>query len=260
MGIGGTLRVVQTLGRRSVLQTFRRPQLAAPLLIFPTLLLAIQSAGVGEAVNLPGFPEVDSFFQFLLPAAMVQSAMFGANAGGIALAVDIEVGFADRLLAAPIPRFAIVAGRLAGTAALGTLTALWFLAIGLIFGAPIDQGVLGALLMIVLVTLSAFAFGTIGAALALATGSASIVQGTFPLVFVVIFLSTAFFPEDLLVEPAATIAKYNPLSFIVDAVRDPVISSITASDLLLGIAGIAIVGCLGTLWCFRAMRRREAAA
>ena len=113
--------------------------------------------------------------------------------------------------------------------------------------------------MIVLVTLSAFAFGTIGAALALRTGSASIVQGTFPLVFVVLFLSTAFFPEDLLVEPARTIAKYNPLSFIVDAVRDPVISSITLSDLALGVGGIALIGGLGTLMCLRAMRHRVAA-
>ncbi len=112
--------------------------------------------------------------------------------------------------------------------------------------------------MIVLVTLSAFAFGTIGAALALRTGSASIVQGTFPLVFVVLFLSTAFFPEDLLVEPAKTIAKYNPLSFIVDAVRDPVISTLSMDDLALGLAGIALVGGLGTIFCVRAMRRREA--
>lgn len=258
MGVADTLRVVASLGRRSVLQTFRRPQLAAPLLVFPTLLLAIQSAGVGAAVNLPGFPPVDSFFQFMLPAAMIQSALFGGNAAGIALAVDIETGFTDRLLAAPIPRFTIVAGRLAGTAALGTFTALWFLAIGLIFGAPIEEGVPGALVMIALVTLSAIAFGTVGAALALRTGSASIVQGTFPLVFVVLFLSTAFFPEDLLVEPTRTIAKYNPLSFICDAVRDPVISTLSASELALGLAAIALVAGFGTILSLQAMRRREA--
>ena len=254
-----TLRVVVSLGRRSVLQTFRRPQLAAPLLIFPTLLLAIQSAGVGRAVELPGFPEVDSFLQFLLPAAMIQSALFGGNAAGIALAVDIEMGFTDRLLASPIPRFAIVAGRLAGTGVLGALTALWFLAIGLIFGTPIVEGIPGALLLIVLVTLSALAFGSIGAALALRTGSASIVQGTFPLVFVVLFLSTAFFPEDLLVEPAKTIAKYNPLSFIVDAARDPVISAFSATDLLQGIAGIAFVAAIGVGFSALALKRLVAA-
>jgi ABC-2 type transport system permease protein len=251
-----TFRVVADLGRRSVLQTFRRPQLAAPLLLFPTLLLAIQSAGVGRATELPGFPVVDSFLQFLLPAAMIQAAMFGGNAGGIALAVDIEMGFADRLLATPIPRFAIVAGRLAGTAVLGALTAVWFLLIGVIFGVPIVEGVPGALLMVALVTLSALAFGSIGAALALRTGSASIVQGTFPLVFVILFLSTAFFPEDLLVEPARTIAAYNPLSFVVDAVRDPVISSFSATDLLQGLAGIALVGGVGVAMSALALKRR----
>ncbi|MEO7197538.1 MAG: ABC transporter permease, partial [Solirubrobacterales bacterium] len=169
------MRVVAALARRSVLQTFRRPQLAAPLLIFPTLLLAIQSAGAGRAIDLPGFPPVDSFLDYLLAAAMIQSAMFAGNTAGIALAVDIEMGFTDRLLAAPIPRFAIVAGRLAATGVLGFLTAIWFLAIGLLFGVRIEEGIPGALLMIVLVTISALAFGSLGAALALRTGSASVV-------------------------------------------------------------------------------------
>ena len=70
----------------------------------------------------------------MLAGAMIQSTLLAGNTGGIALAVDIEMGFTDRLLAAPIPRFAIVAGRLAGTAALGAFTAVWFLAIGLVFG------------------------------------------------------------------------------------------------------------------------------
>ena len=153
----------------------------------------------------------------MLAGAMIQSCLLAGNTGGIALAVDIEMGFTDRLLAAPISRFSIVLGRLAGTAALGAFTAVWFLAIGLIFGASFEEGVLGVLLMIVLVTsLGAVAFGGIGAAIALHTGSASVVQGLFPLVFVILFLSSAFFPDTLLLEPAATIAEYNPLCFIVE--------------------------------------------
>ena len=137
------------------------------------------------------------------------------------------MGFTDRLFAAPIPRFTIVLGRLAGTAALGLFAALWFLAIGLIFGAKIESGVPGALIAIALVTASALAIGGIGAAIALRTGSASVVQGLFPLVLVVLFLSSAFFPQDLMIEPAKTIARYNPLSFIVDGIRDPMISGIS---------------------------------
>jgi ABC-2 type transport system permease protein len=250
------VRVVRALGMRSIRQTFRRPQLMAPIVVFPTILLAIQTGGAGAAIDLPGFPPVDSFLQFMLAGAMMQSLMLAGNSGGIALAVDIEMGFTDRLFAAPIPRFAIVLGRLAGTAALGLFASLWFLAIGLIFGATIVSGVPGALIAIVLVTASAMAVGGIGAAIALRTGSASVVQGLFPLVLVVLFVSTAFFPQELMIEPAKTIAKYNPLSFIVDGIRDPMISGITASDMIdaaLAIAGIVV---LGLVLSARALRHR----
>jgi ABC-2 type transport system permease protein len=214
--LAANLRVIGALGGRSIKQTFRRTQLMAPIIVFPTLLLAIQTGGAGGAIDLPTFPQVDSFLQFMLAGAMMQSLMLAGNSGGIAFAVDIEMGFTDRLFAAPISRFTIVLGRLAGTAALGAFGAVWFLVIGLVFGAPVETGVPGALWAIFLVTISALAFGGIGAAIALRTGSASIVQGLFPIVFVVLFLSTAFFPENLMVEPAKTIAAYNPLSFIVE--------------------------------------------
>lgn len=250
------LRVIAALGVRSVRQTFRRPQLMAPIVIFPTILLAIQTGGAGRATELPLFPDVNGFLDFMIAGAMVQSAMLGGNSGGIAMAVDLESGFADRLFAAPISRFSIVLGRLVGTAALGLFTALWFLAIALVFGAEIHEGVPGALLVIVLVVAAAVAFGAIGAALAIRAGNASTVQGLFPLVFVILFLSTAFFPGDLLLEPAKTIAEGNPLSFIVEAVRDPVISVVSVSHLAEGIAATLAVAATGLGFAALAMRRR----
>ncbi|HET8815680.1 MAG TPA: ABC transporter permease [Solirubrobacterales bacterium] len=249
-------RVVRALGARSIRQTFRRPQLIAPIIVFPTLLLAIQTGGAGAGVELPGFPPVQSFLQFMLAGAMMQSMMLAGNSGGIAFAVDIEMGFTDRLFAAPIPRFAIVLGRLAGTAALGLFAAIWFLAIGLIFGAEIEGGVAGALLATALITASSLAVGGIGAAIALRTGSASVVQGLFPLVLVVLFLSSAFFPEQLMIEPAKTIAEYNPFSFIVEGVREPIISGIDATHTLEALAAIAGIVALGLLLSARALRHR----
>jgi len=251
-----TWRVIGTLGLRSAKQTFRRPQLMAPLIVFPTLLLAIQVGGAGRAVDLEGFPPVDSFLAFMLAGAMIQSTLLAGNSGGIALAVDIEMGFTDRLLAAPIPRYAMVFGRLVGTALLGLFTAFWFLAIGFVFGVQFTEGPLGIVVMIALVVASAVAFGSIGAAIALRSGSASVVQGMFPLVFVILFLSTAFFPQDLLQQPAQAIAEYNPLSFIINAVRDPVVFAFTTEDMLKALLGIAIIGALGAVLCARAMRHR----
>lgn len=249
-------RVVRALGARSIRQTFRRPQLISPIVVFPTLLLAIQTGGASAGVELPGFPPVQSFLQFMLAGAMMQSMMLAGNSGGIAFAVDIEMGFTDRLFAAPIPRFAIVLGRLAGTAALGLFAALWFLAIGLIFGAHIEGGIPGALLAIALVTASALAVGGIGAAIALQSGSASVVQGLFPLVLVVLFLSSAFFPQELMIEPAKTIAEYNPLSFIVEGVREPIISGIDATHTLEAVAAILGIVVLGLVLSARALRHR----
>ncbi len=88
-------------------------------------------------------PRSNGFLDFMLAGAMIQSTLLAGNSGGIALAVDIEMGFTDRLLAAPISRFAMVLGRLAGTAVLGAAAAFWFIAIGLIFGASISEGVAG---------------------------------------------------------------------------------------------------------------------
>lgn len=248
--------MVRALGARSIRQTFRRPQLLAPIVVFPTLLLAVQTGGAGASIELPGFPPVQSFLQFMLAGAMMQSMMLAGNSGGIAFAVDIEMGFTDRLFAAPIPRFAIVLGRLAGTAALGLFAAIWFLAIGLVFGAEIEGGVPGALLAMALVTASALAVGGIGAAIALRTGSASVVQGLFPLVLVVLFLSSAFFPQELMIEPAKTIARYNPLSFVAEGVREPIISGIDATQTLEAVAAIAGIVVLGLVLSSRALKHR----
>jgi ABC-2 type transport system permease protein len=249
-------RVVKALGWRSVKQTFRRPQLLAPIIVFPTLLLAVQTGGAGAAVELPGFPPVQSFLQFMLAGAMMQSLILAGNSGAVALAIEIETGFTDRLLSAPIARFTIVLGRLAGTAALALFGTLWFFAIGLIFGARIEGGVPGALVAIAIAAAAALAIGGIVAAIALRTGNTSVVQGLFPLVFVVLFLSTAFFPQGLMVEPAKSIAVYNPLSYIVEGIRGPIISGVSGTDVLdaaLSIAGIAV---LSVFLTSRALRYR----
>jgi ABC-2 type transport system permease protein len=254
--LASNLRVVGALGMRSIRQTFRRPQLIAPIVVFPSLLLAIQTAGAGRAVDLPQFPEVHGFLDFMLAGAMIQSTMLAGNSGGIALAVDIEMGFTDRLLAAPISRFALVLGRLAGTAVLGAVTAVWFIAVGLIFGAQIQAGIGGAILIVVMVSLSAVAFGGLGAAVALKSGRASVVQGLFPLVFVILFLSSAFFPRELMLEPAASVAEWNPLSFIIEGIRDLVISSASAVGLAEGLGAIVLVGAIGLGLSAAALRSR----
>jgi ABC-2 type transport system permease protein len=254
--IAGEARVVAALGRRSVRQAFRRPQFLAPIIIFPSLFLAVNTGGAGRAVDLPQFPPVNGFLDFQLAGAMLQSTMLAGVSAAIALALDIQIGFVDRLVAAPIARASFVLGRLAATGVLGLISGLWFIGIGLAFGAEIVSGVPGVLVVLALVGLNAIAWGTIGAALALNTGNPSVAQGIFPIVFVILFLSSAFFPENLLLEPAKTIAEWNPMSLIADGLRDPIISELSLGPTLEGLGGIAIVGAIGAALCARGVNKK----
>jgi ABC-2 type transport system permease protein len=74
--------------------------------------------------------------------------------------------------------------------------------------------------------------------------NASTVQGIFPIVLVILFVSSAFFPENLLSSPADVVAQYNPLSYIADGMRQPIAFSNAAAPVLEGLAaaaGVAIV-------------------
>lgn len=246
-------RVALALARRSVLNAVRRPQFLAPLVLFPSLFLAVNVGGLTRTTELPGFPQVDGFLDFQLAAAMTQSLLLGGVATGIAVALEIEGGFFDRLVTAPIPRAAIVLGRLAGAGVIAVAQVAWFLIIGLLFGASIQAGPLGVLAVVAIGILAGTGFAALGILLALRARNASTVQGIFPLVFVVLFISSAFFPENLLSSPADVIAAYNPLSYVAEGMREPiaygddVVPVLEGLAAAAGITAVAVAGCLGSL-------------
>ena len=242
------VRASWALGRRSTTNVFRRPQFLMPLVLFPSLFLAVNVGGLGRTTDLPGFPEVNGFLDFQLAAAMTQSLLLGGIMQGISSALDLELGFFDRLAAAPIPRVAIVFGRLIAAAAVAVFQIVFFLVLGLLFGAEIVSGVPGVLVLLVLGVVAGVAFAAIGVALAIRAGNASTLQGIVPLVFVILFLSSAFFPMSLLASPIDTLAAYNPLSYVADGLRAPIIDSATSAAVLEGLAaGVGIAAVTVTL-------------
>ncbi len=253
------IRASVALARRALRNTARRPQFAGPMLIFPSLLMAVNVGGLTRSTDLPGFPHVHGFLDFQLPAAMAQSLLLGGVTAGITMALEIEGGFFDRLVAAPIPRVSIIAGRLLATSVIAIGQIVYFLLFGLIFGAHIEGGVPGVLVVLALGSLTGVGFGAVGLVIALRARSASTVQGIFPLVFVVLFISSAFFPLDLLSSPADVIARYNPLSFIAAGMRQPIAFSNEAGPVIEGLlaaAGIAAVSIGLSLLALRGRLRR----
>jgi ABC-2 type transport system permease protein len=229
------------LARRTLRGALRRPQFLAPLVIMPTLFLAINTGGLHRSTDLPGFPVVDGFLDFQLAGAITQSLLLGGVMQGIGTALEIEGGFFDRLVASPIPRVSIVLGRILAGTAIAATQILWFLALGMIFGVSIHGGVPGVLLVLAIGSLAGTGFAALGVLIALRARNASTVQGIFPLVFVILFVSSAFFPTALLQAPANWFAKYNPLSYVADGMRDPIIGSISATPVLEGFAAAALL-------------------
>ena len=240
------IRITVALARRALRNSLRRPAFLAPLVIFPSLMLAVNVGGLSHTTQLPGFPHVHGFLDFQLAAALTQSLMLGGISTGIAVALELEGGFFDRLVTSPIPRVAIVLGRLVAALVVALAQVVFFLTLGLIFGAHIEGGVPGVLVVLAIGGLAGTGFGAIGVLLALRARNASTVQGIFPLVFVVLFVSSAFFPRALLLSPSRQIAHYNPLSYVADGMRDPIIGAVHASPVLDGLlAAFGIVAVFG---------------
>lgn len=232
------------LARRSVLATVRQPGVWFPSLLFPMLIAAVNNAAMARATALPGFPEVDSFLQFVLPATIVQGVMFGAISGGSDLALDIEDGFFERLLASPVSRPSILIGRLSGGAVLGAAQAVIFVILFAIFGAHVDGGIPAVLVLMAMAMLVALLIGGFTAAVGVRTGSQEAVQASFPLVFILLFMSSAFFPTGLMSGWYQDVAEHNPITWMIDAARRLVIDGFDLSDAFTALVVPALIGVL----------------
>ena len=246
------------LAKRSLIGELRQILTVIPGLVFPLVLAAVYTKQFGRALALPGFPEVDSFLDFLLPASVLQMVSFGANTAGTDLALDIENGFMDRLLASPVARVPILIGRIVGSAFLAGVKTLLIVAIFIIFGANIASGLAGVLVLVIAAGLLVAVIGGLSQILAIRSGSQEIVGATFPLVFVLIFMSSAFFPTELMSGWFKVLAENNPMTWVIDPLRRLVISGWEWSDALTAI-GVLLIGTLIiTSFSVRALHKRLA--
>ena len=230
--------------RRNLIHAFKNPALLIPSLIFPLLFFTAFAGGLSNVANIPGFP-TSSYLDFAIAVPFMQGALFSSTTAGTELANDIESGFLNRLQLTPLRRIAILIGQMAGATTLAFLGALVYLAVGLIAGVDIKSGVGGAVLLVVYAVFIAIAFAGIGATMGARTGSPEAVQGVFPLIFSLFFLSSMSMPRDLIeIGWFRTVATINPVSYLVEDVRSVIIFGWDGEALALGFgfaAGLTVV-------------------
>jgi ABC-2 type transport system permease protein len=235
------MRGTWLLMRRAINEVIRVPGAAIPGIAAPTLFLLGLTAVFGKLTLLPGFSTND-FMAFILPVSVMQSATFSGAATGVNLARDIEQGWFDRLYVSPLSRTSLLAGHVlsASLRALMPISAL--IVVALLFGVDI-QGIDGLLLAVAIAAAFAAAIACYSVILALRFRT----QQAAPLMqaggFMMVLFTTSYAPLELLSGWFQEVARYNPVRFILEGVRQMSVYGVDWSHTwkaLLALAGLAL--------------------
>jgi ABC-2 type transport system permease protein len=230
------------LGQRALREAWRTPEALLPTLFIPLFFLVVN---VGQAAKI--FPSASTEFlegqgygAFQLPSSLLLAASFGTAA--LFLVEDIEGGYFDKLRAAPVPRTAIVAGRLIAELAKGLLIAAVLVLVALPFGISVASGPLGFVILVVLTALWAVVFVGFMQLIALKTRSAAATNSGGLIFFPLLFLTPNFVPRDLLTEPMEVAATFNPVTYVMEALRSLILEDFDWGQILPGFAVVAVLG------------------
>jgi ABC-type multidrug transport system permease subunit len=220
--------VAFALWRRSLNEVLRVRGALLPATIAPVIFMLGMSGQFGRLTGLDGFP-TDSYLSWIVPLSCLQGAGFAGAATGSNLARDIEQGWFDRLLVAPVPRPVLLLGPILGGVTRALVPVTVVLLAGLALGAEITGGVAGVLALYAAAAAFCVAAALWGVFIALTFRT----QQAGPLmqqgVFLAVFLSTAYTPQALLRGWLEDAAHYNPTSQILQLGRQATVSGIEPS-------------------------------
>jgi len=241
--------VALTLWRRSLNEVLRVRGALLPATIAPVIFMLGITGQFGKLTGLEGFP-TDSYLSWIVPLSCLQGAGFAGAATGANLARDIEQGWFDRLLVAPVARPLLVVGPILGAVTRSMVPATVVLVVGLAIGAELTGGVAGLLALY----FAAAAFCACAALWGVFMAVTFRTQQAGPLmqqgVFLAVFLSTAYTPEVLLRGWLAEVAHLNPVTYVLEMARQATVVGIEPSlaHTLPGVAALAgMAAVLGAL-------------
>ncbi len=247
----GFWRDLWSVAGRALRAIPREPEALVPALIIPLFFFAVN---VGSLSDISSFTGVEDFKAFQIPVAIV-FAVTGISRAS-ALVTDIQSGYLDRLLVSPVSRYSLLLGLMVADLVLVVALCLPVLALGFSLGVGFETGPLGVLAFLLLAGLWGLAFTGFPYAIALRTGNPAAVNSSFLLFFPFAFLTTTFLPQEALTGWLATVADYNPVTYLLAGLRALISEGWVLSDLLPAIAAVAAVGAVSFALAFSALSAR----
>jgi ABC-2 type transport system permease protein len=240
---------------RTLITNLRVPAAIVPPLIISVFFLLVYNASLSGAATF--FLRGQSYLGFILPLSLISSALSGAGVAGQSIVRDIESGYFDKLTLTPIRRAALVLGpMIAGAILLGVLTVVVVL-VAVLMGLEPETGFGGILAIIGFSMLLGVGFSGFTVGIALLTGSAAATQGASFLFFPLSFLTATFVPFDLLTGWIKTAALYNPITYILDAMRTVLNVGWDSEIILRGLSSVLAMSLVLFAWAWWSLRTRS---
>jgi ABC-2 type transport system permease protein len=233
-----------TLGQRALREALRQPDALFMTMFIPLFFLVVNT---GQAAKIfpsesTDFLEGQGYGAFQLPITLLLAASFGMAA--VFLVEEIEEGYFDKLRAIPIPRYAIVLGRLVAEGAKGVVLSTVIVLLALPFGVTIASGIVGFLLLVLLTSLWGIVYSGFIQLIALKSRSAAAVNSGGLVFFPLLFLTPNFVPRELLTEPMEVAATLNPVTYLMEALRSLILDDLDWEKILPGFGVVAVLGAL----------------
>ncbi len=235
-----TIRNSLTMAYRHLLLIRRNPEQLFDVIVQPILFTLLFTYLFGGAIS----GNINGYLPIIIPGIMVQTALTATMPMGVQLSEDMVKGVFNRFKSLPISHETPITGAaIADLLRYSIATSLTF-GMGCILGfrcASVGGAVAGCLLVI----LAAWCISWIFAFMGVIANSATTVQGiSMAILFPLTFLSNAFVPTNTLPNWLQTFVNLNPVTYLVDAIRQLFNHGTFGNDFWLSLIGIAVVAAI----------------
>jgi ABC-2 type transport system permease protein len=204
---------------RHLRELLRQPWFVVVTLVQPLIWLLLFGALFKKVIEIPGF-HAHSYIAFLAPGVVVMTALFNSAWSGMALIDDLNRGVTARFLVTPVPRAALILGRILKEAVVVVIQSLIIVGLALIDGASFPGGVGGVLVLFLLAALLGAAFAALSNAFALfMRQEEALVGATQFIILPLTFLSTTFLAANVMPSWIRHVGDFNPVNWAVVAGR-----------------------------------------
>ncbi len=226
---------------RNLVTIFRTPEALLPPFGISIFFLVIYESTLGGAANfLPGLSG-NAYIGFILPLSIVSASLGGAGIAAQNLVRDIESGYFDKLQLTPVSRAALLLGPIFAGAVILGIQASVVVAVGLLLGLEPATGFAGLLAVVGLAVLLGTGFAGFTVSAALGSGSAAATQGASFIFFPLTFLTASFVPLELLTGWLKTAAQFNPITYVLQAMRSLMLDGWQTDVLMQGVLACLIM-------------------